>query len=128
MKTLKRLLLAAIVFALGFFGVISFISTYTTEAESANKAAMLSVDIKLFTFKPKSLEVPVGTTVVWTNGDAIDHSVTDGTPEKLGGAFDSGFFNKGGTFSFTFNKAGEYPYFCKRHDFMRGTITVLPAP
>jgi plastocyanin len=89
---------------------------------------MMSVDIKLFTFKPKSLEVPVGTTVVWTNGDAIDHSVTDGTPEKLGGAFDSGFFNKGETFSFTFNKAGEYPYFCKRHDFMRGTIKVLPAP
>ena len=127
MKTLRTCLLS-IVFALVCFGVISFVSPHVTEAGSANKAAMLSVDIKLFTFKPKSLEVPVGTTVVWTNGDAIDHSVTDGTPEKLGGAFDSGFFNRGETFSFTFNKAGEYPYFCKRHDFMRGTITVLPAP
>jgi plastocyanin len=88
----------------------------------------MSVDIKLFTFKPKSLEVPVGTTVVWTNGDAIDHTVTDGTSEKLGRAFDSNFFNKGETFSFTFNEAGEYPYFCKRHDFMTGTIKVVPAP
>ena len=128
MKTLLRTCLSAIVFALVCFGVISYLSRYITEAESANKAAMMSVDIKLFTFKPKSLEVPAGTTVVWTNGDAIDHSVTDGTPEKLGGTFDSGFFNKGETFSFTFNKAGQYPYFCKRHDFMRGTITVLTAP
>lgn len=118
----------SIVFALVCFGVISFVSPHVTEAGSANKTAMMSVDIKLFTFKPKSLEVPVGTTVVWTNGDAIDHSVTNGTPEKLRGAFDSGFFNRGGTFSFTFNKAGEYPYFCKRHDFMRGTIKVVPAP
>ena len=123
MKTLLRSCLSAIVFALVCFGIISYISP-----SEANETAMMSVDIKLFTFKPKSLEVPVGTTVVWTNGDAIDHSITDGTPEKLGGAFDSGFFNRGETFSFTFNKAGEYPYFCKRHDFMRGTITVLPAP
>jgi plastocyanin len=130
MKKLIRTFFPVIVFALACFGVISYIPTYTTkaESESADKTATMNVDIKLFTFKPKSLEVPVETTVVWTNGDAVDHSVTNGTPEKLGGAFDSAFFNKGKTFSFTFTKAGEYPYFCKKHDFMRGTIKVVPAP
>ncbi|MBI2486609.1 MAG: cupredoxin domain-containing protein [Deltaproteobacteria bacterium] len=130
MKTLIRTFFSVIAFALAWFGVISYIHTYTTkaESESADKTATMKADIKLFTFKPKSLEVPGGTAVVWTNGDAVDHSVTNGTPEKLGGAFGSGFFNKGQTFSFTFTKAGEYQYFCKKHDFMRGAIKVVPAP
>ncbi|GEM_PF-452494 len=83
------------------------------------------VEIRLFTFKPQSLEVPVGTTVIWTNRDAIEHSVTQGTPEKPGGAFDSEAFNEGKTFSFTFTKEGEYPYFCKRHNFMQGVVKVV---
>ena len=32
------------------------------------------------------------------------------------------------TFSFTFEEVGSYPYYCKRHDFMRGEIKVVPAP
>ena len=87
-----------------------------------------AVNIKLFTFKPNAIEVKEGTTVTWTNGDAIDHSVTNGTPEKPGDAFDSGFFTEGKSFSFTFTKAGEYPYFCKRHNSMMGTVKVVPAP
>jgi plastocyanin len=88
----------------------------------------MHVDIKLFGFKPESLEVPVGTKVIWTNRDAIEHSVTQGTPEKPGGAFDSGFFTQDQTFSFTFTNVGDYPYFCKRHNFMHGEIKVVPIP
>jgi plastocyanin len=87
-----------------------------------------NVNIKLFTFKPKTLEVPVGTTVVWTNGDAVDHTVTSGTPEESAGTFDSGPFAQGKTFSFTFKDSGNYTYYCKRHDFMRGEVKVVPAP
>lgn len=82
------------------------------------------VDIKLFTFKPKVIEIPVGTKVVWSNGDAIDHSVTQGTPENPREVFDSEFFNKGESYSFTFTEPGEYEYFCKRHESMRGKIIV----
>lgn len=84
------------------------------------------VSIKLFSFNPKVLEVPAGTTVVWTNGDAIEHSVTNGAPGKPGGAFDSGFFTEGQTWSFTFTEPGEYPYYCRRHESMTGMVKVAP--
>lgn len=116
-------------FALLSIGAISCVGTTTTtaEAESSNNQATMNVNIKLFTFKPSSLEIPVGTSVVWTNGDAVEHSVTNGTPDKPGTTFDSGLFNLGKTFSFTFTKPGEYSYYCKKHDFMRGTVKVSPA-
>ncbi|MFT3989069.1 plastocyanin/azurin family copper-binding protein [Aestuariivirga sp.] len=82
--------------------------------------------IKLFQFQPGNLEVKVGTTVTWTNGDDIEHSVTSGAPGKESKVFDSGFFKKGGTYSFTFTTPGTYTYFCKRHNSMKATVTVIP--
>ena len=87
-------------------------------------ADAIKVDIKLFQFKPKELEVKKGTTVTWTNGDAIDHSVTAGKPGKAAQDFDSGFFTKGGSFSHTFDAAGNFTYFCKRHPNMQATVKV----
>lgn len=102
-------------------------SNLPAASQAAGPNSIQQVEIKLFTFKPQSLEVPVGTTVVWTNRDAVEHTVTNGTPEKPRGAFDSEGFNEGKTFSFTFTKEGEYPYFCKRHNFMQGMIKVVPV-
>ncbi|MCW1970168.1 MAG: plastocyanin/azurin family copper-binding protein [Anaerolineae bacterium] len=88
------------------------------------KPASFAARISLFAFNPGVIEVSVGSTVVWTNNDLIDHSVTSGLPDKPDGAFDSGFFNRGQTFSFTFTKAGEYNYFCRRHTSMTGKVVV----
>jgi plastocyanin len=85
-----------------------------------------SVDIKLFQFKPKQLEVKRGDTVTWKNGDAIDHSVTSGRPGQPTDAFDSGFFTQGDSFSHTFAEAGSFTYFCKRHPNMQATVKVSP--
>ncbi len=128
-KLLIKLFSLVITLTLLSIGPISCIGTRTTtaEAESSSNQSVMNVNIKLFTFKPKALEVPVGTTVVWANGDAVNHSVTNGTPDKPEAAFDSGLFNLGKTFSFTFTKPGEYNYHCKKHDFMRGTVKVIPA-
>lgn len=82
----------------------------------------IMVDIELF--KMPDLTVNVGDTVVWTNKDAIIHSVTSGTPDNPGGVLDSEFFDQGEQFSYTFTTAGEFPYFCRRHEFMQGTIIV----
>lgn len=87
----------------------------------------MNLDIKLFMFKPSQMEIKAGTTLIWTNQDAIDHSVTAGKPGSLSGAFDSDFFGQGQTFEFTFNEPGTYDYFCKRHESMVGTI-VVTAP
>ena len=91
----------------------------------ASAADTISVDIKLFQFKPKELEVKKGTTVTWTNGDAIEHSVTAGKPGKPAEMFDSGFFSKGGSYAHTFDSAGNFTYFCKRHPNMQATVKVV---
>lgn len=89
-------------------------------------AGTMSVDIKLFQFKPKELEVKKGDTVTWMNGDAIEHSVTSGKPGKPTEDFDSGFFTQGSSFSHTFDAAGSFTYFCKRHPNMQATVKVDP--
>jgi plastocyanin len=78
-----------------------------------------SAEIKQFSYQPQSLEVPVGTTVTWTNGDAIQHSIT-----AKDGSFDSGLFEQGGTFARTFDAPGTYSYVCSRHGSMMGEVRV----
>jgi plastocyanin len=97
-----------------------------TAALPALAADKVEAQIKLFQYKPKELTVKAGTMVTWTNGDQIEHSVTAGGPGKQTGAFDSDFFTKDGSWSFTFTEPGTYSYFCKRHNSMTATITVTP--
>ncbi len=76
-------------------------------------------EIRQFAFRPGSLEILVGTTVTWTNQDAIQHSVTADDD-----SFDSGLYDQGGTFTFTFDTPGTYTYHCARHSSMRGEVHV----
>lgn len=87
----------------------------------------VAAEIKVFQFQPKAIEVPVGTTITWTNQDSIGHSVTSGTPEMPDGKFDTGFFSKGESASVTFDQPGEYIFFCARHKNMHGTVQVVPG-
>jgi plastocyanin len=84
------------------------------------------VTIKTFAFGPKSLVVPVGTTVVWTNVDDIEHTVTSGMPDQPDGRFDQALASKGASATVRFDSVGTWSYFCKRHSFMRGEIRVTP--
>jgi plastocyanin len=85
-----------------------------------------SISIKGFKFSPATLSVHPGSTVTWTNDEDSLHTVTAGTPEAPSGLFDSGEIDTGVTFPFTFSETGSYPFFCARHDFMRGEVTVAP--
>lgn len=67
------------------------------------------------------LEVPVGTTVTWTNEDSVIHTVTD-----VDGSFDSGFLREGETWSHTFEEPGEFEYMCTPHPWMRAKVIVQP--
>jgi plastocyanin len=82
--------------------------------------ASFATEIRQFAYRPGRIEVPLGTTVTWTNQDGAQHSVT-----SANGAFDSGLFAQGGTFSREFHSAGEFAYFCTRHPSMTGTVTVV---
>ena len=76
-------------------------------------------------FVPKSVETTVGNMITWKNEDFTPHTVTSGniTTGKTG-VFDSNIMQKGSTFSFLFDKVGEYNYFCTIHPFMTGRIIV----
>ncbi|HME93483.1 MAG TPA: plastocyanin/azurin family copper-binding protein [Methylomirabilota bacterium] len=82
------------------------------------------VTVRLFQFTPGQIEVPAGTRVTWTNQDDIAHTVTSGTPERREDRFDAALAGKGATASVELREPGVYPYFCNRHQSMRGEIRV----
>lgn len=84
------------------------------------------VVIELFQFRPGRLTVPVGAQVQWTNRDDVVHTVTSGTPERRTGLFHGELHGKGATLRFSTTRAGTIPYFCARHDHMRGELVVQP--
>src|ERR671916_384875 len=90
----------------------------TQTAAQEVPADATTVIIANLAFDPASITVSTGTTVAWTNDDAVPHTVT-----STDGAFDSGIFDPGGNFSFTFNEPGSFPYICQLHPQMQGTVT-----
>jgi plastocyanin len=74
-----------------------------------------------FTFKPDAVTVPVGTRIVWVNDDDIPHSIVETM-----GKFHSPALDTEDKFSFTFDKAGSYEYFCGLHPHMKGKVVVTP--
>jgi plastocyanin len=90
-----------------------------TAAPAAPAAAGRRVAIKGFAFLPATIQVTVGTTVEWTNGDLVAHTVTSDSP-----LFDSGNLQNKQTFVWTFDTAGTYAYHCTIHPNMVATITV----
>jgi plastocyanin len=74
-------------------------------------------------FQPEEITVAPGTTVTWTNEDGFAHTVTAGTRGNPMGMFDENVPG-GGTFSFAFEEAGIYDYFCSIHPGMSGAVIV----
>jgi plastocyanin len=95
-------------------------ATDTTVA-AGNAVRMVSTGSG-FAFSPKSLTVPVGTKVTWTNSTTAPHTSTSDDSSAV--KWDSGQIQQGGTFSFTFTKAGTYTYHCNVHPSMTATIVV----
>src|SRR5690606_25123434 len=84
-------------------------------------SATVEVAIRGFAYGPEELTVPAGTTVVWTNGDAVPHTVTSAEAPRT---LDSPILGTGGQFRFTFSQPGRYPYICTLHPDMRGVVVV----
>ena len=73
-------------------------------------------------FSPNPVEVKVGETVTWINDDSGRHTVT-----SKDGVFNSELMGRGQSFSYTFDKAGEYPHSCSPHPNMVGTVVVTES-
>ena len=80
-----------------------------------------SVSIAGFSFSPATLRVKKGATVTWTNTDSAPHTVTGDQ-----GGETSGTLAQGQSYSFTFDALGTFPYHCRFHSGMRGTVEVTP--
>ncbi len=111
-------------------GAASPASVATSSAPAATvapspSAAPVAIDVQGFKFVPATLEIPVGTTVTWTNKDTAAHTATSGKPDAKDGKFDGALDPSGGSFAFKFTTAGTYDYFCAKHPkTMLATIVV----
>ena len=76
-------------------------------------------------YLPEDITINAGDTVKWDNVDTAAHTVTGGSPaDGPSGAFDSSLLMAGMPYSFTFDDAGYYDYFCMVHPWMVGSVTV----
>jgi plastocyanin len=73
-------------------------------------------------FDPAQLTVKVGATVTWKSVGQSTHDLA-----SRDGSFALGAMSFGQTFSFTYTKAGTFPYVCMQHegDGMVGVVTVV---
>ena len=88
----------------------------------ANEVFMRSIS-----FDPAEITIQVGESVTWNNRDIVPHTATSGNPgdQDLGSFFRSGLLVQEGTFTHTFNEAGEFVYFCEVHPVMMRNAKVI---
>ncbi len=79
--------------------------------------APAAVEIHDYAFAPKTLTVPLGASVTWTNHDTDTHTVT-------GSGLKSKSFGKDGSYTYAFTKSGTFSYSCSLHPQMKGTVVV----
>jgi amicyanin len=119
--------ISVLVAACGNGGSSDTTATTATTAPSSGSSTTASAgggsEVKVImtnrSYDPETVTIKVGDTVTWVNEDAPQHDVVADN-----GEFKSDLFDKGQTFSFTFTKAGTYPYHCSIHPGMTGTVIV----
>jgi plastocyanin len=89
--------------------------------DSAFAAGEPSIAIDNFTFAPAEVTVKAGTKVLFVNHDDIPHLVVLENGKVRSRALDTD-----DSFSFIFDKPGEFVYFCGLHPQMKGRIIVTP--
>jgi plastocyanin len=105
------------VLVVGFWALGGSHESFRVHAQQS--AAPMEVRIDNFSFGPATLTVAVGTMVTWTNRDDIPHTVV-----STDGVFKSKVLDTDEKFSYTFSKAGTYPYFCSIHPKMTGKVVI----
>jgi len=107
------------------FAVSVASSAQENDGTKQSDAKPTSVEMKSISYDPKSVEVPVGGSIVWTNKAFTNHTATSGDDGKT---FDTGEIKPNENSSpVKFDKEGEFQYHCKIHGkTMSGTVVVKP--
>jgi plastocyanin len=117
--TRKNVLIAGMAAPVMIAMLLLLAGSPSVKANDQPSAANAEVKIDNFVFGPDTLTVPVGATVTWTNKDDIPH-----TTVSTDGVFKSKVMDTDEKFSYTFAKAGTYPYYCTIHPKMTGKVVV----
>jgi plastocyanin len=98
---------------------------FASPAASAQaQSGIVQIAYRNIAIDPDTVKVKLGSTIKWTNHDAVEHNVTSqgSGPQK----FASKDFGESGTFEIKANKPGVIHYLCTIHPAsMNGTIEVL---
>jgi len=101
---------------------------YPAAARAASQPPVAHVLIRDHTFIPHEIHVKAGEPIVWYNADQDPHTVTSGADNVGDGRWvSSPLIVDGGTFRLVLTRPGNYPYFCKPHQYelsMHGEIVV----
>lgn len=109
-----------IIFVLGMVGC----SEQNTQQPIVSNPSSLPPNSKIimvnhFVFEPGEIIVNAGEVVTWIHNDNVAHKIV-----STDGLFESDVVNKGAEFTYTFDKPGEYNYYCSIHPSMTGKIIV----
>jgi plastocyanin len=95
-------------------------SAMAADVSASKDAKNYQVAIRNFAFEPKTITVPAGTAVVWTNKDEEPHTVT-----SAGSRFTSSkALDTDDSYKVIFSTPGTYTYYCQIHPHMVGTVIV----
>jgi plastocyanin len=114
----RRLFVSTLVAALPL-ALSALLLLHATRARSEDKPSATEVRVDNFSFGPETLTVPINSTVTWVNKDDVPHVIASND-----GLFKSKALDTDDKYSFTFTKAGTYPYYCSVHPKMVGKIVV----
>ena len=104
------------------FAALLLLAVPLSPVDARSKARVHRVEMHGMTFVPAKLTVRLGDTVVFDNADLVPHTATAG-PEAVA-PFDSGILPAGKSFEWKAEKRGAYPYLCKLHPGMVGSLAV----
>lgn len=123
MNNRKILTMSLIMTSMLTIGILSNPTTAYSQMSNSVTITLGAADEGNFEpFSPAAIEVPPGSTVVWTNEDTTQHTVTaEGTGSP---AFDSGPIPPEMTWDNTFDTPGTFSYHCSIHPWMMGRVMV----
>ena len=106
------------------------ISMYSVDFTNDN---VVKIDIDNSEYKISNIKIKQDTTVVWTNQDTVEHTIMTGrmndtqshSISKSGNDLMSPVLGRGESYSYIFNKAGNYTYHCSKHPSDTGNVTVI---
>lgn len=105
-------------------------ATTTTSLIPVDK---MTVVIENHSFNPENITVAVGAIVTWVNNDSSEHQIiSDVSYAGNGGGFSRQLFDlksprlfRGSTYSYRFQRAGNYTYHCNIYPMVHGGVQVI---